>query len=934
MGRIRSLWWLAAILTLLLTARAPNAQNGNQASLLLEAAMQRQQKTGDFAAAIRDYEAILVKYGTDRRVAAQALWRLGQAQEQLGRFGAARQTYQRLRVSADEVKLIAAAEARLTVLADDEEWSEDERSPEARAPIVIEPLPPLPGYFRAPAPSPPASPDLAGSTTAETDDARVVLFGDLSVYNTETKESKRLTGGRAAAYPVLSGQGRNQQIAYFSWGGVAGSTPRQRTLYPGMPSTAELRLVNLDGTGDRLLARGDDLAWLRPYAWSPLPAQPNNNNNNNNGRSILALFERTSGVRQIVLVRVNNGAVRVVKSGTRLSVQDIGLSSDETFLAYQVPNPPALRQFDLVVLPVDARAVPVPERRYSLSQTPQRSAMATGDDLVIHVLSRLTFGPRPGDIERVKAMGIDAYIEQQLNPEQIADPVVDAKLAGFMSFKMDIPELLEKGGPPVAIAGRRRTTMFERPEFLARERKLAAGRPSRLTTAGADVQVIKAADAPVGFDIGTARMVRAVHSERQLHEVLVDFWMNHFNVDLGDNILASHFEEMAIRRHALGRFEDMLFAVARHPQMLFYLDNWRSSAPADVVSSRIEALEKTADIDGRLRLLERAPFLKQSKGLNENFARELLELHTVGVNGGYRQEDVVAVAKILTGWTIGTRGLVNAREEDGVFMFDPLMHVDGDKVVMGKTIKGGGVDEGEQLLKMLAEHESTARFISTKLARRLVADDPPAAVIENASRVFLKTGGDIREVVRTILTSAQFRSIQSFRVKIKKPFELVASALRATDASIDDLDAYNRLVSNRSAMVGMGERLYNHEAPDGHPDVGAAWMNANALLLRLEFANNLANGRVPGVKANLSSAQSLLTRLGIPKPTPLQIEQTRGMMQAAAGNVPATGVTPTAVTTAPKMMAGGSTGAGGSAPADTDAIVVAAMLGSPQFQKR
>jgi uncharacterized protein (DUF1800 family) len=363
--------------------------------------------------------------------------------------------------------------------------------------------------------------------------------------------------------------------------------------------------------------------------------------------------------------------------------------------------------------------------------------------------------------------------------------------------------------------------------------------------------------------------------------------------------------------------------------MLFYLDNWRSSAPAEVINGRLADLMRTADADQKVEILERTPFLKESKGLNENFGRELLELHTVGVDGGYTQADIVAVAKILTGWTISSRGLVNGREEDGVFSFDPLMHVDGDKVVMGRTIKSGGVDEGEELLRMLARHPSTARFVSMKLARRFIADEPPAAVIESASRTFLKTGGDIREVVRTILMSPQFRSSENVRVKIKKPLELVASALRAVDATIDSLDAYGDMITGRRGLVSqMGEKVYDHEAPDGNADVGPAWMNSNALLLRLDFANRLATDKVEGVKVNLAAAEAVLGDLGVPRPTPLQIEQTRAMLQAAAS-----GAAPT-MGGQQMMMAGGPAAAGGAPPIDAAAIVVATMLGSPQFQKR
>ncbi len=410
--------------------------------------------------------------------------------------------------------------------------------------------------------------------------------------------------------------------------------------------------------------------------------------------------------------------------------------------------------------------------------------------------------------------------------------------------------------------------------------------------------------------------------------MMVDFWMNHFNINHGDHQLTAHFEEQAIRAHVLGKFEDLLMAVAKHPRMLNYLDNWRSSAPADVILQRIADLKPTLSDDEYVALLERMAFLNEAKGLNENYARELMELHTLGVDGGYDQQDVIEVAEILTGWTISGRGLINGREDDGVFMFDPLMHVQGDKIVMGKTIKSGGVEEGERLIRMLASHPSTARFIATKLVRRFVADDPPAEAVEAAARVFESSGGDIREVLRAIFFSPQFRSPEAFQTKIKEPLELVASALRAVDADVVDPVFYeDRVLGGRNGLLAqMGERLYNYETPDGNPDAGAAWINSNSLLMRLEFANTLALGRYKGVEADISSARRWLERLGLPTPTPEQIERTREMLEAANDRASDEGQG--------MMMAGGGQETPEAKEIDPEAIAVAAMLGSPQFQKR
>ena len=287
---------------------------------------------------------------------------------------------------------------------------------------------------------------------------------------------------------------------------------------------------------------------------------------------------------------------------------------------------------------------------------------------------------------------------------------------------------------------------------------------------------------------------------------------------------------------------------------------------------------------------------------------------------------------MLTGWTISGEGIYNGREDDGVFEFDPLLHVDGNKVVLGKTIEASGVTEGEQVLRMLAHHPSTARFIATKLARRFVADEPPAAVIEAAAKTFQQTGGDIREVLRTIFKSPQFRSPEAFRSKIKKPFEIVVSSLRAvkaeTEGFISDSELSSQLLNvQRGIIPAMGERLYQYEAPDGNPDVSAAWMNSNALLVRLDFANRLAIGSLPRIKPNLAEGQKLLDQLGLARPTPQQTATTRAMLQAARAADQGGQM---------DMMTMGRGGSrdGASAEIDPAAIVVAAMLGSPQFQKR
>lgn len=438
---------------------------------------------------------------------------------------------------------------------------------------------------------------------------------------------------------------------------------------------------------------------------------------------------------------------------------------------------------------------------------------------------------------------------------------------------------------------------------------------------------------PADYEIIFARLLRAVYSERQLQELMTDFWMNHFNINFGDHPFAAHFEQSVIRPQTMGKFEDLVMAVAKHPGMLSYLDNWRSSAPSEVIEARVTALEETLDHSEYLALLERKAFLKGVTGLNENFARELMELHTIGVDGGYSQQDVIEVAKALTGWTIDSSGIINGRDDDGVFMFDELMHVDGDKVVLGQTFESGGVDDGEQVIRMLARHPSAARFISTKLARRFVADDPPEAVVAAAARTFEQTGGDIREVLRTIFASPEFRSTDYYQVKIKKPLELVASALRATNAQVDP--SVPGLIfgapQNPPLIRRMGENLYNHQSPDGNPDVAAAWVNTNALLTRLLFANALANNELPGVDVDLEAAEKLLTQLGMPVPTPEQLSQFHAAIVASRAQQQEQ----QEMGAQPGMMARrGSAVVEEEEEFDPRALAIATMLGSPNFQKR
>jgi uncharacterized protein (DUF1800 family) len=332
----------------------------------------------------------------------------------------------------------------------------------------------------------------------------------------------------------------------------------------------------------------------------------------------------------------------------------------------------------------------------------------------------------------------------------------------------------------------------------------------------------------VTSELRQAKLLRVIYGERQLEEVMADFWFNHFNVFMGkgaDRYLLAGYERDVIRPHALGKFEDLLLAVAQSPAMLFYLDNWMSVGP-------------------------NTNFAKSGHhGLNENYARELMELHTLGVDGGYTQHDVTEVAKVFTGWTL------NRPRKAGEFEFDERKHEPGPKNVLGHEIQNQGQDEGRQVLHLLAQHPSTARFISTKLAQRFVADDPPPALVDKLAKKFESSGGDIREVLRTLFHSPEFWAPQTYRAKVKTPLEFIASAVRDTGANVQNAMPLVQILNQ------MGMPLYGSQPPTGYAMKAEAWVNSAALLSRMNFAINLTGGRVPGLIVDL---ETLLTQSSQP----------------------------------------------------------------------
>jgi uncharacterized protein (DUF1800 family) len=442
----------------------------------------------------------------------------------------------------------------------------------------------------------------------------------------------------------------------------------------------------------------------------------------------------------------------------------------------------------------------------------------------------LTFGPRPGDAQRIRAIGLDKWIDLQLRPDKIDDTPFENFADRYDILKQDQNDLLKQ----YADAQRER-------RMVKRDRADSAGmsREDRMA-----IQQIGLARRQFMGQLQSERVARAVASNRQLEEVMTDFWLNHFNVFAGKGPPEAYYlveyERDVIRPNALGKFRDLLEAVAKSPAMLFYLDNARSMA--DSTRPRLASERRGgafADQPRRKQL--------RNGGLNENYGRELLELHTLGVDGGYTQQDVINVARALTGWTI--RPPVTG----GGFIFRPEMHDAGDKVVLGhKLAAGRGIEDGKEVLDIVSKSPSTARFIATKLARRFVSDNPPEGLVNDAAAVFLKTDGDIREVVRTIVTSNEFYSQQAFRSKVKSPFEVVVSAVRALNAQPDSTPR------TAQAIAYLGEPLFGHQAPNGYPETSDAWMNTGAILNRINFGMAVAANRIPGVTiASLPGIDSL-----------------------------------------------------------------------------
>ena len=573
----------------------------------------------------------------------------------------------------------------------------------------------------------------------------------------------------------------------------------------------------------------------------------------------------------------------------------------------------------------------------------------TQEQKILHALNRLTFGPRPADVEEVRQLGLSKWIDRQLHPEELAEnPELEAKLAPLDTLRMSPQELVshypapqlvkaiadgrapmprdpeqrfliqklvrryeqkqKQDNPPadldpmvtldsLALSDEQKHTMLKGSpeEAIALLRSLPEavqwdlldalpnGARQRLYMAApADlrrkIQIFSGPVQVVSQDLIQGKLLRAVYSNRQLEEVLTDFWFNHFNVDIdkgADRFLVTSYERDVIRPHVLGKFKDLLLATAQSPAMLFYLDNFQSVGP----NTRVGANQK------------------RRQGLNENYGRELMELHTLGVDGGYTQQDVTEVARCFTGWTIAQP------QRGGAFTFNPRLHDTGEKHVLGVSIPaGGGMEDGLKVLDILAHHPSTARFISKSLAIRFVADDPPEALVERMAATFRSTDGDLREVMRTMIDSPEFWDPANFRSKVKSPLEMIASSIRAVNGDVNFTFGMN------GVLTQMGEPLYRKLEPTGYSNRGADWLNSASLLARMNFANSLAQGRINGIKVDAtqfrSNAEEIEKRI-------LLTEASRDAQAAIQAGL---------------EEQGGAAAAG--------PLVAGLTLGSPDFQKR
>jgi len=556
-----------------------------------------------------------------------------------------------------------------------------------------------------------------------------------------------------------------------------------------------------------------------------------------------------------------------------------------------------------IALPTPVAGAPAKDKK--VKQDPALKGLPitdlSADEAILHALNRLAYGPRPGDVERARQMGLAKWIEQQLNPNAIDDRAVEARLEQFPTLRMSTSKLLaeypqpkqqQKQATAATIArdtsergaqtpqsgqaqqdgqaAQEQTAGAQNAESMkddanaatmkqepAAEMNVATrGVGKRDLLGGGDPNAVPRAIADdskrpqrVVEELAMAKVARAIYSERQLQQVMDDFWFNHFNVFAGkgeDRWFLTSYEREVIQPHTMGKFKDLLTATAKSPAMLFYLDNFVSADPraADRMAAERAARQMRRRGFGRPwppRTPQQQQAKKNVRGLNENYGRELMELHTLGVDGGYTQKDVTEVARCFTGWTI------DKPREYADFKFDERLHDPDPKIVLDKKIHAGGMKDGEQVIELLARHPSTAKFISTKLARRFVSDTPPPSLVQRMAQTFQSSDGDIRAVLKTMIYSPEFWSREAYRAKIKTPFELVVSTARALGADVD------RPMPLVQWTGRIGEPLYQCQPPTGYADKSDAWVNTGALLNRLNYSLALAGNKVRGSRSDVGS---------------------------------------------------------------------------------
>ena len=616
----------------------------------------------------------------------------------------------------------------------------------------------------------------------------------------------------------------------------------------------------------------------------------------------------------------------------------------------------------------------------------------TEEEKIVHVLNRLGFGPRPGDVEKVRAIGLERYINQQLMPESIPDTTLDQKLAAYPSLQLSSEKLSEmysayqesyKQSRAIRKALTSRAAQADpkmapgavpadgaAPDAAGKAKKnlMAEATPQERQEAMTARQDLAKASEPLvqaQTQFVDSKILRAVESEKQFQEVLVDFWGNHFNIDIRKqpcSVLKIVDDREVIRPHILGKFRELLAASAKSPAMLVYLDNFQSTSdmPAAGPTNRRQANRRRAlagaagtpgqGADAAAPAVPQKPQKKRG-GLNENYAREIMELHTLGVDGGYTQKDVTEVARCLTGWSMvrpgATRPAVGKAKNTapGEFRFFPGLHDDGEKTVLGHVIPaGGGIKDGEMVLDILASSPATMRHISTQLCQRLVSDNPPASLIDKCLATWKRTDGDLREVTRTIVTSPEFFAPAAYRSKIKSPFEYAVSSVRALGGAYAMVDTATGgrgrgqaqvrppqgggyFYLNTTSLIGevgtMGQPLFQYQAPTGYPEDSQKWVSSGALISRMNFSLALTANKMTDVKLP-NMAQMLPNTKDTNQFIDRFAEQVLHQRLA-----PATKATLLKEASMPTTETASTSGDNAAAPR-----LAALLLGSPEFQRR